>query len=74
METLFFVASKTIGLLARADIWILILAVAMVWSAMTGRTRATQRLALVNIVFVAAFGFLPLGNLVMAPLEPTDGE
>lgn len=65
----FFFASKAIGLLARADIWILVLAGAMLLAAAAGRRRASRRLAFVNIVYIAGLGFMPIGNVLIAPLE-----
>lgn len=69
MNSLFFIASKTIGMAARAETWlIVVLALALValWRGRVGRAKA-----LILICFVAVLGLtlFPLGNGLIGALE-----
>ncbi len=69
METLFFIASKTLGMAARIETWALLLMALALW----GLWRRRHRLAgwSVAILFTGtlAITLLPLGDLLLKPLE-----
>ncbi len=69
MNTLFFIASKTVGMAARAETWLILflaLALLALW-----RKKAGLAKALILICFLATLGLtvFPLGNELIARLE-----
>ena len=54
MDSLFFIASKTVGMLARVETWFILLLAAAVIAGGLGRARAAQRLASVTLVTASA--------------------
>jgi len=69
MNSLFFIASKTIGMAARAETWLIVflaLALVALWRGRVGRATA-----LILICFVAVLGLtlFPLGNGLIGALE-----
>ncbi len=69
MEGLFFIASKTVGMVARVETWVvLLLALALLAGAM-GRVRAMRRLTGLSFVLVLALTAFPLGIPLLRPLE-----
>jgi uncharacterized SAM-binding protein YcdF (DUF218 family) len=71
METLFFIASKTLGMAARVETWALFL----MFLALVGLWRGWRRLAGVSLsllfVCTLALTLFPLGDLILEPLEAT---
>lgn len=68
-DSAFFVISKLVGLLLMAETWlvlVLALGLSAIWRRRLGLARACAALALAGTL---ALGLLPLGNLLMAPLE-----
>jgi uncharacterized SAM-binding protein YcdF (DUF218 family) len=69
METLFFIASKTLGMAARVETWALLL----MMLALLGLWRGRRRLAgwSLGVLFVGtlALTLFPLGDLLLRPLE-----
>lgn len=69
MDSLFFIASKTIGMVARVESWFLaLLLLALVLGAM-GRTRVMRRVMGLTFVLVLALTIFPLGTPLMRGLE-----
>jgi uncharacterized SAM-binding protein YcdF (DUF218 family) len=69
MDTLFFIASKTLGMIARVETWALLLMLL----ALFGLWRGRRRLAgwSIGLLFTGtlALTLLPLGDLLLEPLE-----
>jgi uncharacterized SAM-binding protein YcdF (DUF218 family) len=67
---MFFVASKILGFFALPSNFLIVLGLVGVALLMTTRwARLGRRLVIVAVLFLAAFGFTPLGNLLLRPLE-----
>mgnify|MGYP001765484299 CR=1 FL=1 len=69
MDSLFFIASKTVGMLARVETWFILLLAAAVIAGGLGRARAAQRLASVTLVLVLALTAFPLATPLLRMLE-----
>lgn len=69
MDTVFFVASKIVGLLLRPDIWILGLAGFVFASLLLKRLRAASWASGVLVCFLVLLGLFPLGDIVVAKME-----
>jgi uncharacterized SAM-binding protein YcdF (DUF218 family) len=69
METLFFIASKTLGLAARAETWALFLMALALVALWRGRTRAAGWSLGLLFSATLALTLLPLGDLILEPLE-----
>jgi uncharacterized SAM-binding protein YcdF (DUF218 family) len=69
METLFFIASKTVGMAARAETWALLLMLLALFGLWRGRRRLAG--ATITILFAGtlALTIFPLGDLFLRPLE-----
>jgi uncharacterized SAM-binding protein YcdF (DUF218 family) len=69
MDSLFFIASKTLGMVARVETWfVMLLALALLAGAM-GRVRAMHRLVSLTFVAVLALTAFPLGTPLLRSLE-----
>ena len=69
MDTFFFVLSKIFWFLARPESWIVGLLVVSVVGFWRGHIRRGQRFLWASIGFILIVGTVPLGELVMQPLE-----
>ncbi|MAC82472.1 MAG: hypothetical protein CML66_30965 [Rhodobacteraceae bacterium] len=69
MDTFFFIAAKVLGLLLRCDIWLLILALSIPLALMRRRHGKAMRRSLLLVLFCLVLGMLPLGSLLLRPLE-----
>jgi len=69
METLFFLASKTIGLVVRLETWGLILMALALFGVWRGRRRLAGVSLSVLFAGTLALTVLPLGDLLLQPLE-----
>lgn len=69
METLFFIASKTIGMGARVETWALVLMVLALFGLWRGRHRLAGVALSVLFMGTLAITLLPLGDLLLRPLE-----
>lgn len=69
MDTLFFIASKTVGILARADSWPVIAVALIAVAAWRGGARRTGMAAGAMTAALVALGLLPLGQWLIAGLE-----
>lgn len=69
MDTAFFVASKVIWGLLRADSWIVIGLGLTLLGLLTGRLRLARGAAGLTFAFVVTLAILPLGELLLRPLE-----
>ncbi|MDQ2066238.1 YdcF family protein [Xinfangfangia sp. CPCC 101601] len=69
MESLFFIASKTIGMLARFETWILILLGAALLLGAAGRVKAMHRVVGLAFAAVLALTVFPLGTPLLRALE-----
>jgi uncharacterized SAM-binding protein YcdF (DUF218 family) len=66
---LFFILSKTLGVLLLPTNFLIVLALAGVLLSLTRFARAGHRLMIAAIVLLALAAFSPLGNLLLYPLE-----
>ncbi len=64
-----FAVSKLVGALVRLESWLVLLALAAAWAALCGRRRLAAGLAVLLAALIAAFAALPLGDLLLRPLE-----
>jgi uncharacterized SAM-binding protein YcdF (DUF218 family) len=69
METLFFIASKTIGMAARVETWALLHMVLALWGLWRGRNRLAGTALTILFTGTLALTLLPLGDLLLDPLE-----
>lgn len=69
METVFFVASKTLGMAARLETWALVLMVLALFGLWRGRRRLAGVSLSVLFGGTLALTLLPLGDLLLEPLE-----
>lgn len=68
-DDLFFIASKTLGMAARAESWLILLAVLALLAAWRGRLRAVRLWAGLCALALAGLTVLPLGDPLLARLE-----
>lgn len=66
---MFFILSKTVALLLLPSNLLILLGLAGVGLMATRRKRTGTRMAVASVVLLAAAGFLPIGNLLIRPLE-----
>ncbi|MBL9053345.1 MAG: YdcF family protein [Tabrizicola sp.] len=71
METLFFIASKTLGIAARVETWALILMALALFGIWRGRIRLAGTSLALLFTGTLALTLLPLGDLLLGPLERT---
>ena len=71
MDTIFFIASKLIGALLRPDTWIIIALVVIVLVLLTQRRRFALWTSSVTLAALFALSILPLGDLLLQPIERT---
>ena len=69
MDELFFVASKTIGMVAQIETWLVAGLALAVWAQWRGRRRAGIALSAACLGLIAALTVFPLGDLLLQPLE-----
>lgn len=69
METLFFVASKTVGMAVRVEGWMLFLMLLALYGLWRGRTRLAGVSLSILFAGTLALTVLPLGDLLLQPLE-----
>lgn len=69
METLFFLASKTLGMAARVETWALFLMALALWGLWRGRRRLAGWSLTLLFTGTLALTLLPLGDLLLDPLE-----
>ena len=69
METLFFIASKTLGMAARVETWALLLVALALFGLLRGRTRLAGWSLAILFTGTLALTLLPLGDLLLKPLE-----
>ncbi len=69
METLFFIASKTLGMAARLETWALLLMLIALFGLWRGRTRLAGWSVAILFTGTLAITLLPLGDLLLKPLE-----
>ncbi len=71
MDTVFFVASKLIGALLRPDTWIVIALGLIFLALLTQRRRLALWISSLTLTAVLALTILPLGDLLLQPIERT---
>jgi len=69
MDTLFFIASKTLGMAARIETWALFLMALALWCLWRGRHRLAGWSLTLLFTGTLALTLLPLGDLLLDPLE-----
>jgi uncharacterized SAM-binding protein YcdF (DUF218 family) len=71
METLFFIASKTLGMAARVETWALLLMLLALFGLWRGRRRLAGFSITVLFAGTLALTIFPLGDIFLRPLEET---
>ena len=71
MDTLFFIASKLIGMLLRPDTWIVIALGIIVFALIRQRRRVALWCASLTLVSLVTLAIFPLGDLLLQPIERT---
>lgn len=71
MDTLFFIASKLIGALLRPDTWIVLALAVIVLALVMNRRRLALWAGGVSLGLLVALAILPLGDLLLQPIERT---
>ncbi|MCF7728050.1 YdcF family protein [Sulfitobacter sp. M22] len=69
MDTLFFIASKLVGALLRADTWIVIALAGIILALILQRRRMALYISSIALGFLIALSILPLGDLLLQPIE-----
>jgi len=69
MDSLFFIASKTLGMVARLETWLVLLLALAVLAGWLGRARLARGLTLAGFLMVLALTAFPLFSPLMASLE-----
>lgn len=69
MDTLFFVTAKLVSALIRVDTWIVLVLALIVLALLLERRRLALRLSAGAFVFLLTLSILPLGNILLQPLE-----
>ncbi len=69
MDTLFFIASKLIAVLLRADTWLVVVLVAIILALTFQRRRLALWISQVALALILLLGFFPAGDLLLQPLE-----
>lgn len=69
MDTIIFVISKLVWALVKPDTWLLLLVCSTGFGLWRGKLLLARVSASLTLVFVLAVGFLPIGQLLLAPLE-----
>ena len=71
MNTTIFILSKLVWFLIRPESWIVLAMAATLWLLHRGRTGTAVRILSATAIFVVTIGFLPVGQLLLRPLETT---
>jgi uncharacterized SAM-binding protein YcdF (DUF218 family) len=71
MDTAFFIASKLVGALLRPDTWIIIALASVVLALIMQRRRLALWVSGLTLFLLVALAILPLGNLLLQPIERT---
>jgi len=69
MSNLFFIASKTIGMAARAETWLLGFLAFALLALWRGRIGFAKSLIFITFAATLALTIFPLGSALIAPLE-----
>ncbi|HOZ31490.1 MAG TPA: YdcF family protein [Tabrizicola sp.] len=69
MDSLFFIASKTLGMVARAETWALVLMLLALFGLWRGRLRLAGVSLSLLLAGTLALTLFPLGDLLLRPLE-----
>ncbi|MCH8466820.1 MAG: YdcF family protein [Roseinatronobacter sp.] len=69
MDTVFFVASKLLGGVLQPETWIVAAFGAIALALIARRQRAALRLSLASFATLLVLGIVPLGDLMLAPIE-----
>lgn len=69
LDTSFFIASKLFWVLARPESWIILFLIAALFTSWKAPRRTGRNYTAVGLVFLLCAGTLPIGELLMRPLE-----
>jgi uncharacterized SAM-binding protein YcdF (DUF218 family) len=69
MDTLFFIASKLVGILLTPDTWLGVALTGIFLALATSRTRAALRLSGLTLGLFLAIGFMPVGDFLLQQTE-----
>lgn len=71
MDTLFFITSKLIGALLRPETWVVIALGVIVLALVRNRRQVALRWASMTLAVLVTLAILPLGDLLLQPIERT---
>ena len=71
MDTVFLVISKLIGTLLRPDMWIVIALASVVLALIKQRQQLALWVGGLTLFGLVTLGILPLGNVLLQPIERT---
>jgi uncharacterized SAM-binding protein YcdF (DUF218 family) len=69
MDTLFFIASKLVGILLTPDTWLAIALAGIFLALATRRTRTATRVSGLTLGIFLAIGFVPVGDFLLQSIE-----
>lgn len=69
MDTILFILGKLVGALLNPEIWLLLLAVLLVWSVWTERRPVARVASGVFVVMLLVLGTVPLGDILLGQIE-----
>lgn len=69
MDTLFFIISKLLGTALKVETWLLLLSFLTFWASLRSWLRVSRIASATLVLAILGIGFLPLGDLLMRPLE-----
>ncbi len=69
LDTAFFILSKLLGAALKLETWLLVMAVLTFWASQSGRLRLVQALSAGTAAVILLVGLIPIGDILMRPLE-----
>lgn len=69
MDSLFFIVAKLVGMLIRCDTWLVILVASVTLALLRNKYAAARRRSILLLLYVLLLGFVPVGSLLLQPLE-----
>ncbi len=71
MDTVFFIASKLVGILIRVDTWIVLSFAVIAIALALNRPRLARIISIISFGFLTFLAIVPIGDLLLRPFEST---
>ncbi|MEO8242597.1 MAG: YdcF family protein [bacterium] len=71
MDTLFFIASKTLGMVARVETWMILGLALCLYAIWRNRRAMALSFGLITLALITTLTIWPLGDILLGPLEAT---